>query len=111
MTQLWKRLQRLEQGLPRRGIPVAEAKQRCLARLHVHIGEAIGCLDHPLVIDAQARLIEDIPVQAEQDRETLQRDTAAHPHLMRGRDEALDRISAKLEEVARRLEVDHGQVD
>ena len=79
MTNYEKHLQRLEQGLPRWLITVEEAKQQCLARLKVHIGEAIGCLDHPLVIDAQARLIDDTPVQAEQDRETLQRYTAGAP--------------------------------
>jgi hypothetical protein len=107
---LEQRLTRLEQGLPRWPLAIEDAKQRCLARLHVHIGEAVGCLDHPLVIKGQARLIDDTPEQAEQDLATLRRWAEQHPELMRDAEGARDRISAKLAEVARRLEVPHGEI-
>ena len=98
MRPIERRLQRLEQALPRWPITVEDAKQRCLARLKVRIGDACGIPDHPVIVEAQARLIEDTPEQA------------AHPELMRQAAGVRDRLSAMRDEVARRPEVSHGTI-
>jgi uncharacterized lipoprotein YmbA len=110
VRSLEQRLARLEQGLPRWPMAIEEAKQRCLARLKVCIGEACGIPDHPVIVAAQAQLIDDTPEQAEQDRATLRRYAEQHPELMRGSKGVRDRLSAKLDEVARRPEVSHGTI-
>jgi hypothetical protein len=85
---------------------VEAAKQRCLARVHLRIGEALGKMDDPLVVKAQTLLTDDTPAQRAQDLDTLQRWSRAHPELARGTEEARDRISAKLEATARRVEAE-----
>jgi hypothetical protein len=105
MRNYEQRLQRLERSLPRWPSEVEQAKQRCLARLHIRIGDACGLRKHPLVVKAQTDLIEDTPAQAEHDRETLQRWARQHPATLYPADNgARARITAKLEEMARRLE-------
>jgi hypothetical protein len=108
MNHLEKRLQRLEQVLPRWPASVEAAKQRCLARVHLRIGETLGKADDPLVVKARGTLIDDTPEQREQDRETLRQWSRAHPDLSRGSEGARDRMSARLDELARRMEAhDH----
>jgi hypothetical protein len=108
MSRYQKRLQRLEAALPRWPASVEQAKQRCLARVHLRIGEALGRMDEPLVLKAQALLTDDTPEQRVQDLDTLQRWSRAHPELSRGSEGARDRISARLDELARRMEAhDH----
>jgi hypothetical protein len=106
MNHLEKRLTRLEHVLPRWPPSVEAAKQRCLARVHLRIGEALGKMDDPLVVKAQTLLTDDTPAQRAQDLDTLQRWSRAHPELARGTEEARDRISAKLEAMARRVEAE-----
>jgi hypothetical protein len=111
VTRYEKRVQRLEQSWPRWPIAVEDAKRRQLARLHVRIGEAVGRLDDPVVRAAQAQLIDDTPVQAERDRATLRAWLCQHPELLRQAEGARDRISAKLADMARRLEANpHGEI-
>jgi hypothetical protein len=100
------RLQRLERAVPWPSWPshIEQAKQRCLVRLHVRIGDACGIPEHPTVRQAQAMLSDDAPAQAAQDRETLQRYAEQHPSLMRDADGSRARLTAKLEEMSRRLE-------
>jgi hypothetical protein len=64
-----RRLERLEHALPLPCWPsdIKRAKQRCLARLYLRIGEACGILDHPVVVKAQDTLMGDTDAQAEQD--------------------------------------------
>jgi hypothetical protein len=99
-----KRLQRLEQVLPRWPASVEQAKQRSLARLYVTIGELYDRREHPTVRAAQTALVDDTPEQRAQDLETLQRWSWAHPELARGTEGSRARIAAKLDELARRLE-------
>jgi hypothetical protein len=108
MNHLEKRLQRLEQVLPRWPASVEAAQQRCLARVHLRIGEALGKPDDPFVVKARATLIDNAPEQRQQDLETLQRWSRAHAELSRGSEGARDRISARLDELARRMQAhDH----
>jgi hypothetical protein len=105
MRDARRRLERLEQVLPRWPASVEEAKQRCLARLKVRIGEACGCMEHPAVVAAMASLVDDSPAQDKADRATLQRYAAQYPRRLYPPDNGLaDRIEAKLEEMARRQE-------
>jgi hypothetical protein len=110
VTHYEKRLQRLERGFPRRPIAVEAAKRRGLARLYLRIGATVGLMEHPLVRQAEATLINDTPAQAEHDLATLQRWAQQHPELMRHETGARDRIAAKLDAMARRLEGHHGEV-
>jgi hypothetical protein len=104
------RLKRLERAVPWPSWPsdIEQAKQRCLARLKVRIGDACGIPEHPTVRQAQAMLIDDTPDQAKQDRETLQRYAQQHPELMRHAEGARARITATLEQMVQRLEASHG---
>jgi hypothetical protein len=104
MTSHETRLQRLEAVLPRWPATVEAAKQRTLARLHVRIGELTGATAHPIVRQAQAWLADDTPGQRAQDLETLRAWSRAHPELSQGTDGARDRLAAKLDTMARRLE-------
>jgi hypothetical protein len=99
-----RRLQRLEQSLPRWPSEIEQAKQRCLARLHIRIGEACSIREHPLVVKAQTELMDDTPAQAEHDRETLRRWARQHPATLYPDDGAWARITAKLEEMAQRIQ-------
>jgi hypothetical protein len=103
VNHLQKRLQRLEQVLPRWPASVEQAKQRSLARLYVTIGELCDRREHPTVRAALDALIADTPGQRAQDLETLPRWSRAHPELARGTEGARGRITAKLDEWARRL--------
>jgi hypothetical protein len=104
MNRREKRLRRLEQVLPRWPASVEAAKQRSLARLHVRIGELTGDTEHPAVRQAQALLTDDTPEQWAQDVETLRAWSRAHPELARGTEGARERIAARLDVLARRLE-------
>jgi alkanesulfonate monooxygenase SsuD/methylene tetrahydromethanopterin reductase-like flavin-dependent oxidoreductase (luciferase family) len=108
---LERRIERLERAVPWPPWPshIEEAKQRCLARLKVRIGDACGTPEHPTVLAAQVFLVDDTPEQADQDRKALHRWAQQHPELMRHAEGARDRISTKVEQMVQRLEASHEQ--
>jgi hypothetical protein len=105
-----RRLERLEHALP---LPcwtsdIKRAKQRCLARLYLRIGEACGILDHPVVVKAQDTLMGDTDAQAEQDRDTLRRYAQQHPECLRQEPGARARLEATMARIRERLESGKG---
>jgi hypothetical protein len=105
MRNAQRRLERLEASM--QGVwpaDVEHAKQRSLARLKVRIGEACGISEHPVVQSARTLLMGDTPEQAEADTAILQRWARQHPATLYPDDDARARITAKLEEMAQRMQ-------
>jgi hypothetical protein len=106
MRNAQRRLEQLEARM--RGVWPAEveaAKARALARVRVKISVALGAADHPAFQADAALLTDDTPEQAAADTELLQRWARQHPSTMYpDADGARPRITAKLEEMARRMQ-------
>ena len=84
---------------------IEAAKQRCLARLYRKIATALDAWSHPRVQWAVSLLRDDTPEQSATDLATLTRWGAAHPERLTPDQEGVcNRIMAKLEEMARRME-------
>jgi hypothetical protein len=100
-----RRLERLEART--RGVWPAEveaAKARALARVRLKISVALDRVDDPAFKAYHAFLADDTPEQAAADTELLQRWARRHPATLYPDDGVRERIEAKLEELARRLQ-------
>jgi hypothetical protein len=56
------------------------------------------------VVSAQALLVDNTPAQAAADLETLRRWAVAHPEILNPDEDRCARITAKLKEMAQRME-------
>jgi hypothetical protein len=114
MSRLESRLHRLEAQLQAKepaytaAVEVAWARARVGARTRRRIAEALGASEHPADQADRELLIGDTPQQAAADLDLLERWDRAHPALARGTAGTRDRMAARLEQQARRLEAhDH----
>jgi hypothetical protein len=80
------------------------AKRRALARVRLKISLALGVVDDPAFTADHALLTDDTSEQAAADREVLQRWAHQHPVTLYPVDGARDRIAARLEEMAQRMQ-------
>jgi hypothetical protein len=100
-----RRLEQLEQRI--RGVwpvEVETAKARALARVRLKIATALGMVGDTRFKADTALLADDTPEQAAADAEILRRWAQRHPMTLYPVDGARDRIAARLEEMARRLQ-------
>jgi hypothetical protein len=88
-------------------VDVEAAKVRVLARVRLKISVALGAVGDPAFKADEALLAGDTPEQAAADLEQLQHWARQHPATLYPEDGIRDRISAKLDEMARRLEANH----
>jgi hypothetical protein len=105
MRNAQRRLEQLEQRI--RGVWPAEveaAKGRARARVRLKIATALDAVGDAHFQDDVAPLTDDTPEQAATDLETLRRWAQRHPTTLCPVDGARDRIAARLEEMARRLQ-------
>jgi hypothetical protein len=85
-------------------VEVAWAQARVGARTRRRIAEALGAGACPADPADRELLAGDSPAQAAADLELLERWARAHPELARGTEGARERIAARLEQQAQRLE-------
>jgi hypothetical protein len=100
-----RRLERLEARI--RGVWLAEleaAKARALARVRLRISAALGVEGDPAFKADAVLLADDTPEQAAADTELLQRWASQHPATLYPVDGVRARFTAKLEEMAQRLQ-------
>jgi hypothetical protein len=103
-----RRLARLEARI--RGVWPAEveaAKARVLARARLKISVPLDAVGHLACKADVALLADDIPEQAAADTAILQRWARQHPSTLYADDGVRERIAAKLEAMAHRLEAHH----
>jgi hypothetical protein len=86
---------------------VEACRARAAARVRLHIGERLGIQDHPAVVSARELLKGYTPEQAATDLEILQRWGREHPELLAPDNGWRERFTAKLEEMAQRIEASH----
>jgi hypothetical protein len=86
---------------------VDACRARAGARVRLYVGERLQIPEHPSVVSARALLMGDTPERQQADLDTLQRWGREHPELLASDDGCRERISAKLEEMSRRLEASH----
>jgi hypothetical protein len=104
-----QRLARLEARI--RGVwpaYVEAAKVRALARVRLRISAALGLEGDPAFKADAVSLADDTPEQAEADTAFLQRWARQHPATLYPDDGARARITAKLEEMAQRMQARKG---
>jgi hypothetical protein len=105
------RLARLEaqlQPTPRAWSADVEAcRARAVARVRLHIGERLNIPNHPAVVSARELLTGYTSEQAATDLEILQRWGREHPERLAPDDGWHERFTAKLDEMAQRLEANH----
>jgi hypothetical protein len=108
MSNLDARLKRLEAQLQPKPLAwsadVEACRTRAAARIRLHIGERLDIPWHPAVMSARELLIGDTPAQQQADLDTLQRWGREHPELLVPDDGSRERFSAKLDEMAQRIE-------
>jgi hypothetical protein len=105
MRNAQRRLEQLEQSI--RGVwpvEVETAKARALARVRLKIATALDAVGDACFQADAALLADDTPEQAAADAETLRRWAQRHPQTLYPDSTARDRITARLEEMAQRLQ-------
>jgi hypothetical protein len=105
MRNAQRRLEQLEARI--RGVWPAEveaAKARALARVRLKISVALDAAGHPACKADVALLADDTPEQAVADTKILQRWARQHPATLYPDDGARAHITAKLEEMAQRMQ-------
>jgi hypothetical protein len=110
MRNAHRRVEQLESQIQGRWpADVEAAKARALARVRLKISVALDAVGHPACKADVALLADDTPEQAAADREILQRWARQYPATLYPDDDgARDRIAAKLEEMARRMQAGRG---
>jgi hypothetical protein len=110
VSRLENRLHKLEAQLQAKEPPytwaveVVWTRARVAARVRRRIGEMRGAGEHAADEDARTLLTGDTPEQAAADLKMLERWDRAHPQAITPEPSVRERISAKLETMARRLE-------
>jgi hypothetical protein len=89
---------------------IEAVRARVVARIKVHIGEALAAGWHPTVKSAREILGGDTPAQAAADRDILERWGRAHPELLHPDEDGRTRIMQKLEEMAQRRHAHKGVI-
>jgi hypothetical protein len=113
LEALWRRRIELLEA-HRQGVwpsDVVAAKQRTLARVHRRMGIALEIPEHPTVQAAEAWLADDTPARAAADAEILRDWARQHPATLYADDGMRERIAAKLDATAHRLEARRREPD
>jgi hypothetical protein len=87
---------------------VEACRARAAARIRLHIGERLNVPWHPAVVSARELLVGDTPEQQQADLETLQRWGREHPERLTPDDGWAARFTAKLDEMAQRMQAGKG---
>jgi hypothetical protein len=109
MRNAHRRVEQLESQIQSRWpVEVEAAKRRALARVRLKIAAALDAVGDARFQADVSLLADDTPEQAAADLQALHRWAQQYPMTLHQVDSARERIAAKLEEMARRMQAGKG---